>query len=98
MFYSLRKEREKIRKLAGEYNTIIFLLVNYNSFEILNTLKDLGKKIIVISSLTPVYLKETPWVETSIALYGTGEDSFKAGFAVLAGDYEAEGILPIDLD
>jgi beta-N-acetylhexosaminidase len=96
--YSISRDREKIKKLASSFDTIIFCLANKNSLEILETLRSLGKKIIVISTLTPVYLNETPWIETAIAVYGTGEDSFAAGFAVLAGDYSASGRLPVMLD
>ncbi|MBN2440180.1 MAG: glycoside hydrolase family 3 protein [Spirochaetales bacterium] len=92
---SLKEVRTGIGNLVEEHDTIIFLLVNDNSLEILKTLRKTNKKIIVISSLTPVYLREVPWVKTAIAVYGTGKESYEAGFAVLCGDYEAEGKLPL---
>jgi beta-N-acetylhexosaminidase len=93
--YSLERERKKIGRLSAEHDTIIFCLANKNSLEILETLKHLGKQIIVISALTPVYISEVRWVDTAIAVYGTCEESFQAGFAVLCGDFPAPGGIPI---
>lgn len=92
-----RNDCVSIGKLVRSSDTVIFHLVNPSSLEILKSLRQFGKSVIVVSSLTPVYLREAPWVETAIAVYGTGEDSFKAGFAVLAGDYTPEGRLPVEL-
>jgi beta-N-acetylhexosaminidase len=97
-FYSaLPEQRARIKAAASGYDTLIFCLANYNSLEILKSLRPLGKAIIVVSALTPVYLRETGWVESSLAVYGTDYNSFAAGFAALRGDYVPEGELPIDL-
>jgi len=96
-YFSLPEQRARIGAAADKYDTLIFCLANYNSLEILQSLKDLGKQIIVVSALTPVYLREADWVESSLAVYGTDYNSFAAGFAVLRGDYSPEGDLPIDL-
>ena len=55
----------------------------------------MGKKVIVISALSPVYLAEAPWIRTALAVYGDGRDSFRAGFSALAGDFEPGGTLPV---
>ena len=52
--------------------------------------------LLVISTLSPVHLREVPWVRTAVAVYGTGPVSFAAGFAVLAGDFPAEGRMPVE--
>jgi beta-N-acetylhexosaminidase len=96
--WSLKKERETIGNLVKQHDTVIFHLVNYNSFEVLESIKKYKKNILVVSSLTPVYLRKAPWVHTAIAVYGTGEDSYKAGFAVLSGDYKAQGIMPLTFE
>jgi beta-N-acetylhexosaminidase len=82
---------------AREYDTLIFCLANAGNLGTLKKLEQIGDKIVVLSVHTPVYLAETPWVETAIAVYGTGTDSFKAGFAAIAGDFAPEGRLPIPL-
>ncbi len=98
-FYSsLPQERARVRQAAGSYDTIIFCLANYNSLEVLQELQGLAPRILVISALSPVLLKQVPWVRTAVAVYGTGPVSFAGGFAVLAGDFPAEGRLPVGLD
>jgi beta-N-acetylhexosaminidase len=76
----------------------VFCLSDPNSLEVLQTISDLDIRVIVVSILTPIYLVQTPWVGSAVAVYGWGEESFRAGFSVLAGQMEAEGRLPIRLD
>lgn len=98
-FYQARPEDKlRIPVRARTYDTVVFCLANFNSLEILKTLRPLGKKIVVISALSPVYLSEVPWVRTAIAVYGNNRDSFRAGFAALAGDFKPEGRLPVWFD
>ncbi|MGA2974786.1 MAG: glycoside hydrolase family 3 protein [Spirochaetia bacterium] len=95
-FYSARpQDKAAARARAGLYDTIIFCLANYNSLDVLQQLENASAKVIVISALSPVYLAEAPWLQTAIAVYGDGRDSFRAGFSVLAGDYVATGVLPV---
>lgn len=82
---------------AADFETIIVCLADEENLETLKKLHPLEKKIAVLSVLNPVYLAETPWVKTAVAVYGTGTESFRAGFAVLAGDFAATGNLPISL-
>ncbi len=97
-FYFARDEDKRyFENNADKYDTIIFCLSNPNSLQILKTLEKSEAEIIVFSVLTPIYLRETPWVRSAIAVYGVGQESFQAGFAVLKGDYEAESRVPIDL-
>lgn len=96
-FYSAREPHlSRIPALARGYDTVIYELANYNSLEILQRLEPLAARLIVVSALTPVYLRQVPWVRTAIAVYGTSAASFEAGFGVLAGDYRATGRLPLD--
>jgi beta-N-acetylhexosaminidase len=96
-FYQARPEdKAAVRARAASFDTIIFCLANYNSLDVLKELKKLGRKVIVMSALSPVYLSELPWVQTAIAVYGDGRESFRAGFGVLAGDFLASGVLPVN--
>jgi beta-N-acetylhexosaminidase len=98
-FYrALAQDKARLRQAAGAYDTIIFCLANYNSLEVLRDLEALAPRILVISALSPVHLREVPWVRTAVAVYGTGPVSFAGGFAVLAGDFPAEGRLPVGLE
>ena len=96
-FYFAREPHlSAIPAAARAYDTIIFELANFNSLEILTAMAPLAERIVVLSALTPVYLREVPWVHTAIAVYGNSAASFDAGFAVLAGDYPASGRWPLD--
>lgn len=87
-----------IRKVSDNYDYVIFNLHNESSLEILKELESLEDKLIVFSVLTPVYLGETPWVKTSLAVYGTGDESFRAGFSALAGEFLPEGLVPVQME
>jgi beta-N-acetylhexosaminidase len=96
-FYFARPEDlERVPRIASRYDVIVFCLANYNSLEVLETLRSFPGTLVVLSALSPVYLRETPWIQTALAVYGTGKESFRAGFAALAGDFEPEGRIPVD--
>jgi len=96
-FYFAREEDlERVPRIASRYDVVVFCLANYNSLEVLETLRGFSGTLVVLSALSPVYLRETPWVQTALAVYGTGKESFRAGFAALAGDFEPEGQIPVD--
>jgi len=95
-FYGARpQDKASVRGRAAGYDTVIFCLANYNSLDVLQELKGMGGKVIVISALSPVYLTDASWLQTAVAVYGDGRDSFRAGFGVLAGDFTATGMLPV---
>jgi len=94
----VRDTVEYLLNNARKYDKIIFNLHNERSLSILRQLKSIQDQLIVFSVLTPVYLSEVPWVKTSIAVYGTGSDSFRAGYSVLMGDYEPDSILPVYIE
>jgi len=85
-----------IDSLQADYDYIIFSLSRYQDLRILKELSHLADKIIVLSSLTPIYLNEVPWVRDSVAVYGTGIDSFQAGMGAIRGDFHPTGKLPVD--
>lgn len=96
-FYFARPEDlERVSRISSHYEAVIFCLANYNSLEVLETLRSFSGSLAVLSALSPVYLREAPWVRTALAVYGTGRESFRAGFAALAGDFEPEGRIPVD--
>jgi beta-N-acetylhexosaminidase len=88
-------ELNKLLEKSKHYDTVIFCLQNEGSLTALKELKEAGPQIIVFSILTPVYLKDVPWVETAIAAYGWWGESYRAGFSCIRGDYTPEGVLPV---
>jgi beta-N-acetylhexosaminidase len=93
----LREEGRDLLGTAQNYDTLIVLLHDKESGILLNELKPIAEKVIVLSVLSPVHLEDLDWVKTSLAAYGTGPESFRTAFAALAGDFTPEGILPIPL-
>lgn len=87
---------ELLEKISS-YQQVIFCLANPNSAEVLKALAETDTECIVISVLTPVYLQDIPNIATAIAVYGTGRDSFTAGFAALKGMISARGTVPITI-
>ncbi|WP_052078355.1 glycoside hydrolase family 3 N-terminal domain-containing protein [Spirochaeta lutea] len=77
---------------------IIFNLANPNSLEVLKNLESvpgIASKLTVFSILTPVYLNQTPWVRSALAVYGWGKESFHAGYSLLLGKTSLDGNNPI---
>ena len=96
-FYSSSSSvRKKLKSMADDYDTIVFCLANPNSEQVLKELKNTKAKVIVLSVLTPIYLKEMDWVKNAVAVYGTSRESLMAGFAALSGRISPSGILPLD--
>ncbi len=94
-YYSYNSVQKKLASIADNYDTIIYCLANPNSAEVLKSIKDTTADIIVLSVLTPIYLRDMPWVDNALAVYGISEDSFTAGFAVISGKIDTHGKLPI---
>ncbi len=95
-FYgALPDDLERVPARARSYDTVVFCLANFNSLDVLLRMRDLAPRVLVISALSPVYLADVPWVTTAVAVYGSGRDSFRAGFAALAGEIAAGGTLPL---
>jgi beta-N-acetylhexosaminidase len=95
MEWSRAVDRQRLPRIAAEYDVVVFCLTSQNSLEVLSTLQDYTGRLYVISALAPVHVASVPWVRSVLAVYGLGRDSFRAGFAALLGDFEAEGELPI---
>ncbi len=97
-YYSTAADRRRFASMAEQHDTVIFLLSDPNSVEVLETVRDSDVNVIVYSILTPVYLADLFWIDSAIAVYGWGIESFETGFGALRGDFKATGRLPVVLD
>jgi beta-N-acetylhexosaminidase len=93
----LAAERQELVRRARAAETVVICVANPASFDLLQALRGLGKKVYVIAALTPVYLDRTDWVDGAIAVYSYAEESFIAGFSALGGKIPARGTLPFPL-
>jgi beta-N-acetylhexosaminidase len=94
-WYSDGEVSAEFLRYAGEADTIIFCISNAGHLRVLKSLRPLGKRLILFSVLSPVYLEEASWVDGAIAVYSYAPESFVAGFSALLGRIPARGKLPL---
>jgi beta-N-acetylhexosaminidase len=80
--------------VARNVDTIIFCLADADDLIFLRNLRGLGKRVIIFSVLSPVYIQEAPWADAALAVYSYAPESFIAGFSAILGRMPAEGQLP----
>jgi beta-N-acetylhexosaminidase len=95
-FYnSSQSDRERYSSTASRYDTIIFGMSDPNTMQVLEAGRSTDATVVAFSTLTPIYLYELPWIDNSLAVFGWGEDSLRAGFSALTGAIPALGANPI---
>jgi beta-N-acetylhexosaminidase len=80
---------------ARPVDTIIFCFPDDEGMNVLRSLRELGKRVIVFSALSPVYLDQAPWIDGAIAVYSYAPESFVAGFSAMLGRIPALGKFPL---
>lgn len=91
-------DRDAVLSALPRYDTVIFALSDPNTLQILRDAEAYADRITVLSLLTPIYLYDVPWVDSAVAVYGSADDSIRAGFSALSGSITAGGRLPVFLD
>ena len=87
-----------IEAMAPGYDTIIICVANERSAMIAKRLQKSGKRVIVMSVLTPVpVLTGFEFADTILFGYSYSPYTFQALFGALFGDFEPEGKVPLDL-
>ncbi|MCL2243064.1 MAG: glycoside hydrolase family 3 protein [Treponema sp.] len=94
--YTNRLNINDIVTRANNADTIIFCLSDTFDLRLLNNLEQLGKKVIVLSVLSPVHVENVPWVTGAVAVYSYAPESFASGFSAILGKIPAEGTLPYE--
>jgi beta-N-acetylhexosaminidase len=93
-YWYSQDRRDDLVRYAQSADTIIFCLSDAAGLSQLRALRPLGKRIIIFSVLSPVYLDEASWTDGAIAVYSYAPESFLAGFSVLLGRIPGRGRLP----
>lgn len=94
----LAEYKQTLPATARKYDTIIFCVANEESEALARTLRDCGKKVIIISILSPKFTLSLDFAETILYAYSYSDYSFKAAAAVLAGEIPALGVLPVTIE
>jgi len=87
-------KQQIVNRVAAAPRTV-FVLATPGSLAYLKALAPYRDKVAVVSVLSPVYLRDTPWVKDAVAVYGTNAAAFDVAAAVLDGDISPQGKLPL---
>ena len=82
-------------QLEGIDTVIVGVASDDRSNQIAEFLRPYGKKVIIISIMSPVPVLNFSWADTILLGYSYSPYTFRALFAVLAGDFVPEGIMPL---
>jgi len=94
--YSSETGSTEIIPYARNADTIILCLSDNVDLRMLRNLRQLNKKVIAFSVLSPVYIESVPWVTGAVAVYSYAPESFAAGFSAIIGRIPAKGNLPYE--
>ncbi len=85
-----------LKDTAASFSVIIVNVYDQHSALIAESLKDSGKKIIILSTLSPVPVLNFDWADTILLGYSYSKYSYQALFAALRGDYKPQGHFPLE--
>jgi len=94
--YSSETGTSEIIPFARNADTIILCLSDNIDLRMLRNLRQLNKKVIAFSVLSPAYIESVPWVTGAVAVYSYAPESFAAGFSAIIGRIPAKGNLPYE--
>ncbi len=86
---------DHIMETATYYKTIIMMVSDSRSEKVAQLLMNKGKKVIVLSIMSPVESMNFKNADTVLMGYSYSDYTFNALFSVLTGDYKPEGVLPL---
>ena len=85
-----------IESVARKYDVIIMNVWNEHSANIARRLRNLGKKIVILSIMSPVSVLDMDWADTIICGYSYSPYSFAAMFGMLNGEIPENGVVPLE--
>lgn len=86
---------DQLPDISANYGTIIICVSSENHVKIANYFKDSGKKVIILSTMSPELTKKLDWCDTILLGYSWRcEYSLKAMLAALNGEYVPKGVKP----
>lgn len=81
---------------AQKYDTIILCVFNAHSAQIASRLRGMGKKVIILSIMSPVPELDNNWADTILCGYSYSSYTFAALFGALNGEFTPQGIIPLE--
>lgn len=92
---AISSELEAFRARLAQTDTVIVCVANPAGAAFAKAARAAGKRLYIVSALNPSYALEFSDYGAIVAVYSYAPESFKAAFAVLTGDIEAVGRLPL---
>jgi len=92
---AIADELSAFRSRLTQADTVIVCVANPAGAAFARAARAAGKRLYIVSALNPAYALEFRDYGAIVAVYSYARESFKAAFAVLAGDIEAVGRLPL---
>lgn len=87
---------ESLAYVARGYDTVIINVYDRHTASIAKRLRNSGKKVIVLSIMSPVYvLEDFDWADTVLCGYSYSSYSFAALFGALSGEFVPRGEIPL---
>lgn len=80
--------------MANGYDTIIICVSGERGQAIADSLKDSGKKVVVLSIMSPTNVSKLSWASDILAGYSYSDFTFEALFGALCGEFRIKGKLP----
>jgi beta-N-acetylhexosaminidase len=84
-----------LTQAAAGADVVIICVANDTSLLLLDALKGRGKKVIVLSVLSPAGILGYTWPDAIVAAYSYSRVSLAAAFSAIRGDIEARGEMPL---
>ena len=84
-----------IETTARNFDTVIICVANERSAMIAQSLKNLEKKVVIMSVLSPVPVLDFTWADTILLGYSYSPYTFQALFGALNGEFKPQGELPL---
>lgn len=85
---------DHILSIAKGYDTIIFCVADEQSAKIAQMLKTSGKRVVILSIMSPVAALDFKWADTIFMGYSYSPFTFDALFGALDGEFTPHGKLP----
>jgi len=78
-------------------DAVVVCVANQAGMDFAERARERGRRVAVVSVLSPAPLSRAAWAEASVAVYGYSPQSLRAAFDVLTGKEPAQGRLPVKL-
>ena len=86
---------DQLPDISQNFQTILICVSNENHVKIANYFKGSGKKVIILSTMSPELTKELSWADTILLGYSWRcEFTLRAMLGVINGEYKAQGVKP----